>query len=67
MEKAMFALTLKSWNLSLWNGVARAFRRARYGQAIDIDRLSTHMLRDLGISRYDAADLLIAERNRFLS
>jgi uncharacterized protein YjiS (DUF1127 family) len=66
MEKAMFTLALKSWNLSLWHGLARAFRRARHGQAIDIDRLSAHILRDLGIARCDATDPLTTEWNRFL-
>ncbi|MBI2254583.1 MAG: hypothetical protein HYU58_08195 [Proteobacteria bacterium] len=63
----MFALTLKSRNLSLWNSLARAFRLARHRRAGDIDRLSVHMLRDLGISQNEAVDLLAAERTRFLS
>lgn len=33
---------------------------------VDIARLSTHMLRDLGLSRRDAQDLVAAERARFL-
>lgn len=64
----MFSLTLRSWNLSLWNGLARTIRRARsHSQGVDVERLSAHMLRDLGISRHDQVDLLAAERTRFLS
>lgn len=63
----MFALTLRSWNLSLLSSLARTLRRARHAQSVDIERLSAHMLRDLGVSPQDATDLLAAERTRFLS
>lgn len=63
----MIALTLKSWNLSLWNGLARVVRQARLSQTVDVERLSAHILSDLGISRHDSADLLAAERTRFLN
>ena len=63
----MFTLTLKSWHLSLWNGLARALRHAHHARSVDVERLSAHMLRDLGISRCDGTDMLAAERTRFLS
>lgn len=63
----MFTLTLKAWNLSLWNGLARVLRRAQYTRTVDIDRLSAHMLRDLGLRPQDTRDLLAAERRRFLN
>jgi uncharacterized protein YjiS (DUF1127 family) len=66
MEMAMSALALKSWKMSLWNSLARALRRAHHAQTVDIDRLSAHMLRDLGVPPQDATDLLAAERTRFL-
>ncbi|MDY0870885.1 hypothetical protein [Dongia rigui] len=63
----MFALARKPWNTSLWSRFARVLRRAHDTQAVDIDRLSAHMLRDVGVPPQDARDLLAAERFRFLS
>jgi len=61
----MFALTLKSWNGSIWTGLARVLGRRESNRNVDPARLSAHMLRDLGLSPHDATDFLAAERIRF--
>lgn len=61
----MFTLTLKSWNGSFWHSLARALGRQGANRNVDVTILSTHMLRDLGISPSDATDHLAAERVRF--
>ena len=64
---AMFTLTLKAWNGSLWNSLNQLFRRQPTAHGVDVDRLSQHLLRDLGLARNEPTDLLAAERTRFLN